>query len=190
MESRRIIIGVSGASGLAYAYDLLHTLQPMLDIEVHLVVTKGAKLVLASEAVGKLSDLEHYADIVHNNANLGASIASGSFLNDGMVIAPCSAGSLAKIALGLTDNLLTRAAHVQLKEKRRLILMLREAPYSRPMLENMLKAHDAGASILPASPHFYKNPNTIDDLIGTITARALDLLGIAHQRSPRWQDGL
>lgn len=188
MRNRRIIVGVAGASGMAYAHDLLRVLHPMVDIEVHLLITNGAKQVLASENVGSVADLERYADVVHKNTDLGAAIASGSFRNDGMVIVPCSAGSLAKIALGLTDNLLTRAAHVQLKEQRRLILMLREAPYSRPMLENMLKAHDAGAVILPASPHFYKNPSTIDDLVGTMTARALDLLGIDNQRSPRWKD--
>jgi 4-hydroxy-3-polyprenylbenzoate decarboxylase len=105
-----------------------------------------------------------------------------------MVIVPCSAGTLAKVAQGHTDNLTSRAAHVVLKERRSLVLVVREAPYSRPMLTNMLAAHDAGATILPASPGFYHRPREIVDLLGTITSRALDLLGIDNARAPRWKD--
>jgi 4-hydroxy-3-polyprenylbenzoate decarboxylase len=182
-----LVLAVSGGSGVVYARDLLAALRP-LPIEVHLVVTGGAKQVLAAEDGGGLSDLESAADVVHKDADLGASIASGSFRTSGMVIVPCSAGTLAKVAHGHTDNLTSRAAHVVLKERRPLVLIVREAPYSRPMLTNMLAAHDAGATILPASPGFYHRPTKIADLLGTITSRALDLLGIDNARSPRWKD--
>lgn len=190
---KRLIVGISGGSGLAYAVDLLKTLQP-LGFEIHLVVTDGAKAVIPSELGINLKDLKslalatHQDSVIHKDSNLGASIASGSFQTAGMVIVPCSAGTLAKVAIGMTDNLLSRAAHVTLKERRPLILVLREAPYSRPMLKNMLTAHDAGATLVPASPGFYHRPQTIDDLLGTITARTLDLLNIENTRTKRWKD--
>ena len=190
---RRLIVGISGGSGLAYAVDLLKTLQH-LNLELHLIVTDGAKQVIPTELDMTLKDLEALVlqprpeSKVHKDADLGASIASGSFQTLGMVIVPCSAGTLAKVATGMTDNLLSRAAHVTLKERRPLILVLREAPYSRPMLKNMLNAHDAGATIVPASPGFYHRPQAIQDLLGTITARTLDLLGIENQRTKRWKD--
>jgi flavin prenyltransferase len=183
----RLIVGISGGSGLIYAVDLLNALQHT-DLEVHLVVTDGAKQVIPTELDITLKDLEQKASIVHKDADLGASISSGSFKAMGMVIVPCSAGTLAKVSLGLADNLLSRAAHVTLKERRPLILVLREAPYSRPMLKNMLDAHDAGATIVPAAPGFYHRPETIDDLVGTITARTMDLLSIENTRAKRWKE--
>jgi flavin prenyltransferase len=185
--SNRLIIGLSGGSGLIYAVDLLQSLQAS-GLELHLVVTNGAKQVLPTELDITLKDIEALAQVVHKDTDLGASIASGSFKATGMVIVPCSAGTLAKVATGLTDNLLSRAAHVTLKERRPLVLVLREAPYSRPMLKNMLDAHDAGATIIPAAPGFYHRPQTIDELVGTITARTLDLLGIENKRAKRWKD--
>lgn len=183
----RVIVGVSGGSGMAYAFDLLRALRSA-PVEVHLVVSAGAKAVLGSESAGTLHDLRALADVVHDDRDLGAGIASGSFRAAAMAVVPCSAGTLAKVASGMTDTLLTRAAHVTLKERRPLPLLVREAPYSRPMLENMLRAHDAGATVVPASPGFYGRPETIDDLVGTITARLLDHLGVDHARSPRWKD--
>ena len=144
-----LVVGVSGGSGVIYAYDLLQTLAP-LPIEVHLVVTAGAKQVIPTERDDTLHDLHELADVVHDDRDLGASIASGSFRASGMVITPCSAGSLAKVAQGMTDNLLSRSALVTLKESRPLVLVVREAPYPRPMLANMLAAHDAGATSTPA----------------------------------------
>ncbi|MGL4609395.1 MAG: UbiX family flavin prenyltransferase [Trueperaceae bacterium] len=185
--SQRLVIGMSGGSGLIYALDLLESLQ-QTDIELHLVVTDGAKQVIPTELDITLKDLEKKAHIVHKDTDFGASIASGSFKTVGMVIVPCSAGTLAKVATGFTDNLLSRTALVTLKERRPLILVLREAPYSRPMLKNMLDAHDAGATIVPAAPGFYHRPETIDDLVGTITARTLDLLGIENTRAKRWKE--
>jgi flavin prenyltransferase len=176
-----------------YAVDLLRTLQDT-HLEIHLIVTDGAKQVIPTELDITLKDLESLAvsinpnSVVHKDADLGASIASGSFQAMGMVIVPCSAGTLAKVATGMTDNLLSRAAHVTLKERRPLILVLREAPYSRPMLQNMLSAHDAGATIVPAAPGFYHRPQSIEDLLGTITARVLDLLSIENSRTKRWKE--
>lgn len=197
-SSRNYVVGVSGASGMVYAVDVLRHLraafaeQPAEAGErhtsrLHLVVTAGAKRVLPTEAGVDLGALEVLADHVHKDTDLGASIASGSFPVTAMAVVPCSAGTLARIAHGHTDSLLTRAAHVMLKERRPLVLVLREAPYSRPMLVNMLAAHDAGAVVLPASPGFYQAPLSIDDLIGTVTARVLDRLGVDNERSPRWR---
>lgn len=181
------MVGVSGGSGMAYAFDLLAALA-RADVETHLVVTAGAKQVLGSESAGTLHDLAALADVTHDDRDMGAGIASGSFRATAMAVVPCSAGTLAKVAAGLTDNLLSRAAHVTLKERRPLLLLVREAPFSRPMLENMLRAHDAGATVLPAAPGFYHQPATVDALLGSITARLLDHLGVENRRSPRWKD--
>jgi len=183
-----VIVGVSGASGLVYAIDLLRSLadQPVV---VHLIVTNGAKRVAPTELAGGLDEFADLADVVHKDSDIGASVASGSKPVAGMVIVPCSAGTLAKVANGFSDTLLTRAAHVTLKEGRPLLLVVREAPYSRPMLVNMLAANDAGAMIVPAAPGFYHQPRTIDDLVGGITARLLDQLGLPNERVARWQGG-
>ena len=181
------MIGISGGSGVVFALDLLKTLEPM-PLETHLVITKGAKQVVPTELSETVIDIEALADVVHKDSDLGASISSGSFRTEGMVIVPTSAGTLAKVAQGMTGNLVSRAAHVTLKERRPLVLVVREAPYSRPMLKNMLLAHDAGASIMPASPGWYHNPESITDLIATITSRTLDLLGIDNERAQRWKE--
>jgi len=186
---QRIVVAVSGGSGMPYAVDLLQALRRIDGIETHLVVTAGAKLVLPTEIDLTLADLVALADVVHKDADLGAPIASGSFRAHGMAVVPCSAGTLAKVAQGLTDNLVSRAAHVCLKERRPLVLTVREAPYSRPMLGNMLAAHDAGAIVMPASPGFYHRPASVDELIAGITARTLDNLGLEHHHAPRWRDG-
>jgi len=185
-HGKRIVVGVTGASGLIYAVDLLETMAH-LDVDSRLVVTAGAKHVIPTELTGSLHDLEALASRSYKDADLGADIASGSYRFDGMAVVPCSAGTLAKIASGAADSLLTRAAHVTLKERRPLVLVVREAPYSRPMLVNMLAAHDAGAVILPAAPGFYHRPETIRQLVGSVTARVLDQLGIDNERSPRWK---
>ncbi|WP_041231588.1 UbiX family flavin prenyltransferase [Deinococcus peraridilitoris] len=187
----RIIIGVTGGSGIPYAQDLLRALQE-LNIETHLIVTAGAARVISAERStleeqpGKVTDLERFAQVVHSDRDLGASVASGSFRTDGMVIVPCSASTLAKVALGLGDNLVSRAAHVTLKERRRLVLVLREDPLPRPMLENMLRAFDAGATIMTASPGFYHAPESVADMLGFVTARVLDQFGLDTGRMQRW----
>ena len=172
---------------MRYALDLLRTLQT-LPVETHLVVTQGAKQVIPTELVETALELEALAEVVYKDADLGAAVSSGSFRAYGMVVTPCSAGTLAKVAHGLTDNLVARAAHVTLKERRPLVLVVREAPFSRPMLQNMLAAFDAGATVLPASPGFYHRPETVAELVGTVTARTLDLLGIDNDRAQRWKE--
>lgn len=186
---RRVVVGISGASGIPYAKDLLETLRLCVDLEVHLVATDGAKRVAADELGVPLDELAGLADVVHPNRDVGASVASGSFRTLGMVVVPCSATTLSKVAYGVCDNLLTRAAYVHLKERRPLVLVPREAPLPLPTLEAMVKAAQAGATILPASPGFYTRPKSIDDLLGFVTQRILDLLGLEAARSPRWKDG-
>ena len=183
----RVVVGVSGGSGMVYARDLLKALRT-LPVETHLVVTNGAKQVIPTELDETVQGFGALADAVYKDTDLGAAISSGSFRAHGMVITPCSAGTLAKVAHGFADNLLSRAAHVTLKERRPLVLVVREAPFSRPMLQNMLAAFDAGAVIMPASPGFYHRPETVDELVGTVTARTLDLLGLENTRSPRWKE--
>lgn len=185
---RRVVVGISGASGIPYAKDLLETLRRTGGLEVHLVATDGARRVAADELGDSLEELAALADVVHPNKDVGASIASGSFRTVGMVVVPCSATTLSKVAWGVCDNLLTRAAYVHLKERRPLVLVPREAPLPLPTLEAMVKAAQAGATILPASPGFYSRPKTIDDLLGFVTQRILDLLGIEGDRSPRWKE--
>jgi 4-hydroxy-3-polyprenylbenzoate decarboxylase len=185
---KRVVVGLSGASGIAYAHDLLRTLRQIPDLEIHLAATQGARRVLVEETNLDPDTLEELAHVVHRPSDIGASIASGSFRTVGMVIVPCSATTLSKVALGLADNLITRAAYVHLKERRPLILVPREAPLPLPSLEAMLKAAQAGATILPASPGFYHKPQSIDDLLGFITQRILDLLALEAPRSPRWKE--
>lgn len=187
--AREIVVGVSGASGLLYALDLLQALATRAEVRTHLVVTSGAKRVVPTELPAGLGALTELADVVHKDSDVGAAIASGSRPVAGMVIVPCSAGTLSKVANGATDSLLSRAAHVTLKERRPLVLVVREAPYSRPMLLNMLAANDAGALVMPASPGFYHAPATIADLVGSVTARVLDHLGVPNERVPRWTGG-
>lgn len=178
-------MAVTGASGMVYAVDLLACLRDA-GVHTHLIVTAGAKRVLPTELAGGLEELTSLASEVHKDTDAGAPIASGSHRFESMVIVPCSAGTLAKVARGFTDNLTSRVAHVALKERRPLVLVVREAPYSRPMLENMLLADAAGALVMPASPGFYHRPATVSDLVGSVTARVLDHLAVEHARVPRW----
>lgn len=185
--SARLVVGLTGASGIPYAVDLLETLKS-LPLEVHLVISEGATRVLSSEMGLSKRDLEALGDVVYDDRDVGAAIASGSFLTLGMVVIPCSSSTLAKIAHGIGDTLVTRAAHVHLKERRTLVLVPRETPFSRPMLEAMLKAFDAGARILPAAPGFYHRPTQLSELLGFVTARVLDQFGIPNARAKRWKD--
>jgi 4-hydroxy-3-polyprenylbenzoate decarboxylase len=185
--ARPLVVGVTGASGIPYALDLLETLHK-LGVETELVVSAGAARVLAEETDLTLAQLTSLATRTHEDRDVGAGIASGSYRTIGMAVVPCSASTLSKISYGIADSLITRAAHVHLKEGRRLVLVPRETPYSRPMLEAMLKAADAGARILPASPGFYHRPRQVAELLGFITARVLDQFGIENDRSARWKE--
>jgi 4-hydroxy-3-polyprenylbenzoate decarboxylase len=187
---KRLVVGLSGASGMPYALDLLQTLRRIPGLETHLVATQGARRVLVEEVEMSLEEVEALAQVVHRSSDLGAAVASGSFRTMGMVIVPCSATTLAKVAYGLADNLLTRAAYVTLKERRPLVLVPREAPLPLPSLEAMVRAAQAGATILPAAPGFYHKPQQIDDLLAFITQRILDLFGLDYPRAPRWKEAV
>ena len=178
--TRKIIIGVSGASGMIYAHRLIRYLAEQA--EVHLIVSPVAREIAALEGV----TLDGFPVTIHRPDDLAAPVASGSFRHDGMVIIPCSMKTLASIASGITPNLITRAADVSLKERRTCILLLRENPLSRIHITNMLTAHDAGATIMTASPPFYHRPETIEDLVDAVIARILDHLGVDHEISSRW----
>nr|WP_135257396.1 UbiX family flavin prenyltransferase [Thermus caldilimi] len=183
----RVVVGLTGASGMPYALDLLEALRGLA--EVHLVVSQGAKRVLWEEMGLSPKDLYPLASRVYKDSDLGAPIASGSFPTRGMVVVPCSATTLGKVALGLADTLLTRAAYVHLKERRPLILVPRETPLPLPTLRAMVAVAEAGAVVLPASPGFYHRPREIRDLLGFITQRILDHLGLRGHRAPRWGEG-
>ena len=172
----RLIVGVSGASGVVYGIRLLEALQE-LPVESHLVMTRSAEVTAAYETDLKIREIESLADEVYPIGDLGAAISSGSFKTLGMVIAPCSIRSMSEIAAGTTSNLLTRAADVVLKERRRLVVMLRETPLHTGHLRHMLALSEMGAIIAPPVPAFYANPETIDDLVNQSVARVLDLFG-------------
>lgn len=183
----RLVVGVSGGSGIPYALDLLRALRG-LDVETHLVVSSGAKRVMSAEGGPQLADLTALASVVHDDRDLAAAVASGSYRTGGMLIVPCSAGTLAKVAHGFADNLISRAAHVTLKERRPLVLVVREDPLPRPMLQNMLAAHDAGATVMSASPGFYHAPESLGELLGFVTARVLDQFGLNAPGFRRWRE--
>jgi len=180
------VVGVSGASGTPYALDLLRALKEA-HVEVHLVVSEGALRVLKAELEAGPEALFALADRRYDERDLAAPIASGSFVTRGMVVVPASQATLAKVAYGLADNLIARAAFVHLKEGRPLVLVPRETPLPLPALRAMTAAAEAGAVILPASPGFYHRPKTVEDLVRFITQRILDRLGIPLAWAPRWE---
>lgn len=184
---RRIIVAISGASGAVYGTRLLQVLQGMADVESHLVVSDAGWRNLQHELDMDRAFVEALADRVHDAANVGAAIASGSFRCSGMVIAPCSMRTLAAVAHGLGDNLLTRAADVMLKERRRLVLLVRESPLHLTHLRNMVSVTEMGGIICPPVPAFYLRPQSVGDIVDYSVARALDLLDIPHTLAPRWE---
>ena len=183
---RRIVVGLSGASGAVYGVALLRALRAMAGVESHLVVSDAGWLSIAHETELARAEVEALAHVVHDNAAIGASIASGSFGAQGMVVAPCSMRTLAAIAHGLSDSLLTRAADVMLKERRRLVLLARESPLHLVHLRNMATVTEMGAIVCPPMPAFYQRPRTVDDIVQHAVARALDLLGLDNDLAPRW----
>lgn len=183
---KRLIVAITGATGVSYGLRLLQVLHETPDIETHLVVSDAGILNLQHELDIKLTQIEALADVVHAVRDIGAGIASGSFQSDGMVVAPCSMRTLAAVAHGLSDNLITRAADVMLKERRRLILMVREAPLNLVHLRNMTSVTEMGGIIYPPSPSFYHRPQTIADMIDHTISRVIDLLDIPHSLAPRW----
>ena len=183
--SKRLIIGISGASGAVYGVRALDMLAE-LGVETHLVLTKAAELTLASEGLPNSTALKSRASYVHKIADVGASIASGSFKTDGMLIAPCSVRTMGEIATGVTSNLLTRAADVQLKERRRVVLMLRETPYHLGHIRTMAAVTEMGGIIFPPVPAFYAQLETLDAVVTQSVGRALDLLGFEVKGIKRW----
>jgi 4-hydroxy-3-polyprenylbenzoate decarboxylase len=185
---RRLIIGISGASGTVYGIRMLELLRGT-DIETHLVMSKSAELTLAYETDYKTKDIRSLASVNHPNTDIGATISSGSFHTMGMVVAPCSIKTMSEIATGVTGSLLSRAADVVLKERRRLVLAVRETPLHGGHLRTMTQLADMGAIIAPIMPAFYNRPKTIDDIINHTVGRLLDLFGIDNTMVKRWQGG-
>ena len=176
---KRLIVAITGASGAIYGVRLLQLLRAVPEVETHLVLSQAGGLTAAQELDMTRGDLEALADVVHNPRDIGASVASGSFVTDGMVVAPCSMKTLASIALGLADNLGSRAADVVLKERRRLVLLARETPLNHAHLRNMLAVTEMGGVICPPVPAFYQRPRSLDDVVDHTCVRVLDLFGLA-----------
>ncbi|MDP1656358.1 MAG: UbiX family flavin prenyltransferase [Hylemonella sp.] len=183
---RRLVVAISGASGAVYGVRLLQVLQEATDIETHLVVSDAGWHNLQHELAMERSAIEALAAQVHDVRHVGATLASGSFQCAGMVVAPCSMRTLAAVAHGLADNLITRAADVMLKERRRLVLMVRESPLSLIHLRNMVSVTEAGGIICPPLPAFYLRPQSVDEIVDQGVARVLDLLDIPHALTARW----
>jgi flavin prenyltransferase len=184
---RRIIVAITGATGAVYGVRLLQHLHNIQGVETHLLVSDAAVLTLHQETGLQRREVDALAHVVHKVRDVGASIASGSFQSDGMVIAPCSMKTLAAVAHGLSDNLIARAADVVLKERRRLVLMVRETPFNLAHLRNMTAVTEMGGIIFPPLPSFYHKPQSIEEMVDHTVARVIDLFGIEHALAPRWQ---
>ena len=177
VTTKRLIVGISGASGIVYGIEALRQLR-RLGVETHLVVSKSAILTLSHESDMKYAELCALADLHYQNSDIGAAIASGSFRSMGMLVAPCSIRSLSEIASGVTSSLLSRAADVVLKERRRLVLMVRETPLHAGHLQSMLNVSHMGGVIMPPVPAFYTRPQSLEDIVTQSVGRALDLFGL------------
>jgi 4-hydroxy-3-polyprenylbenzoate decarboxylase len=187
MTRPRLIVGLSGASGVILGVRVLEAAR-RLDVETHLVMTRAAELTLAYETDLKIADVHALADHVHAVADMGASISSGSFRTMGMIVVPCSIRSLSEIATGVTSSLLTRAADVVLKERRRLVLLVRETPLHLGHLRSMAAVTEMGAVVMPPVPAFYAAPRTLDDMTAQTVGRALDLFGLDTGQVTRWRE--
>ncbi len=185
---RKIIVGMSGASGAIYGIRLLEALKAVEGVEIHLVLSPSAARTIAAETDHKIDYVRSLADIVYPHGDIGAAISSGSFRTDGMIVAPCSIKSLSGIVHSYNDNLLTRAADVCLKERRPLILMVRETPLHLGHLELLVQAARYGAVVLPQIPAFYNRPQTLDDIVNHSVGKAFDQLHVAHNLFKRWKE--
>jgi 4-hydroxy-3-polyprenylbenzoate decarboxylase len=184
-KTKRLIVGISGASGIIYGVRVLESLRGG-EVETHLVMSRSAEVTLAYEMGMKVAEVHALADVVHPIQDIGASIASGSFKTEGMIVAPCSIKSMSEIAAGTTGTLLTRAADVVLKERRRLVLMVRETPLHMGHLRTMANVSEMGAVVMPPVPAFYHKPKSIDDIVNQTVGRALDLFGLDLGIVKRW----
>ena len=183
---KRLIVAITGASGARYGVRLLELLRATEGIETHLMISDAAALNLHHELDVKRKDIEALADNVHSVRDIGACVASGSFRADGMVIAPCSMKTLAAVAHGMCDNLITRAADVTLKERRRLVLLVRETPFNLAHLRNMTAVTEMGGIIFPPLPALYQRPQSIDEMIDHTVSRVMDMLGLEQSLAPEW----
>lgn len=183
----RIIVGMSGATGAIFGVRILQVLKEA-EVETHLIMSKWAETTIKLETKYSVADVKKMAAVVHAPENQAASVSSGSFRVDGMIVAPCSMKTLAAIRIGYADGLIARAADVILKERRKLVLLTRETPLNDIHLENMLALSRMGAVILPPMPAFYNNPQTIDHIVNHIVARTLDQFDIDNQLTRRWKD--
>lgn len=188
--ARRLIVAITGASGAAYGVQLLRRLREQQDVETHLLLSAAGVLNAYQELDLKRGDVEALAHVVHSVNDIGATIASGSFTTIGMVVAPCSMKTLAAIAHGYADNLITRAADVCLKERRRLVLLPREAPLNLAHIRNMEAVTLMGGIIFPPVPALYHRPTSIDEMVDHTVARVLDLFGIGMDAAPRWDGAI
>ena len=183
----RVVIGISGASGTLYGLRLLEALQRRGDVETHLVVSRPGEKTLFQETGRTLNEIKSLASQWHSIDEIGANIASGSFLTAGMIVAPCSVHTMGAIAAGVTSNLLARAADVTLKERRRLVLMVRESPLHLGHLRTMAALAEIGAILAPPMPAFYNKPQTIDEIVEQGVGRVLDLFGLEGTETQRWE---
>jgi 4-hydroxy-3-polyprenylbenzoate decarboxylase len=183
---RRLIVAITGASGAVYGVRLLQVLRTVPEVRTHLVVTPAGWMNVVQELRLARPEVESLADEVYDVRDVGASLASGSFVTEGMVVAPCSMRTLASVAHGLSDNLVARAADVVLKERRRLVLMVRETPLNLAHLRNMVAVTEMGGVVFPPVPAFYNRPATIDEMVDHTVGRVLDLVGVAQSMSPAW----
>jgi flavin prenyltransferase len=188
-EQPPLVVGISGASGVVYGLRVLDACRE-LAIETHLVVSRSAALTIAQETELSLAEVQARADVVHKVADVGAAIASGSFRTLGMIVAPCSVRSMSEIATGVTSTLLTRAADVTLKERRPLVLMVRETPLHLGHLRTLVRLAEMGAIIAPPLPAFYARPANLEDMVDQSVGRALDLFGLAWRPVRRWGEDL
>ena len=180
------MVGISGASGAIYGIRALETIRADRTAELHLIISSGAKATIEFETDRSIADVAKLADVVHEEKDLAATLASGTFITQGMLVAPCSIRTMSAIANALDDNLIVRAADVHLKERRKLVLMVRETPLNANHLRLMHELSLAGAVILPPAPGFYTKPKTLMDLVDHSVGKALDQLGIEHQLFKRW----
>jgi 4-hydroxy-3-polyprenylbenzoate decarboxylase len=186
-KPNRLIIGISGASGVIYGIRLLQVLRNT-PVETHLVISRAAEIALAHETTRKVAEVKAMADVAYAASDIGAAISSGSYRTDGMIVAPCSIRSMSEIATGVTSTLLTRAADVVLKERRRLVLMVRETPLHTGHLRTMLALSEMGAIIAPPVPAFYAGSQSLDDMVDQTIGRVLDLFGIESGLVRRWRE--
>jgi len=184
---KRLVVAITGASGAMYGIRLLQWLRESVQVETHLMISDAGVVSMHYELDMKRKDVEALADVVHSVRDVGACVASGSFQSEGMIVAPCSMKTLGSVAHGLSDNLISRAADVMLKERRRLVLMVRETPFNLAHLRNMTSVTEMGGIIYPPLPALYQKPQSIEEMVDHTTGRVLDLFGIQQTLAPQWQ---